>query len=114
MKNHRFAPVCFETLLALCDDEILCNAILKIQEKYYGSVTDKINMDKSYERKMTNTITVDRDGIIEDFLHDVLQNSERYDGRSMLETDIDYVDEMIEIILGSLKRPVVKDVNEMV
>ena len=110
IQNHRFAPVYFKSLLALCDDD-LTGTILELEKRYYESAAE-IESEDVYKRKMANAISVERNRVIDCFLRDVLKRTEKYCDIGVQSSKKDYVDAIIDIIVGSLKRPVVRDVND--
>ena len=50
--------------------------------------------------------------MIDCFLQDVLKRTEKYCDSGVQSSKKDYVDAIIDIIIGSLKRPIVRDVND--
>ena len=61
---------------------------------------------------MANAISVERNRVIDCFLQDVLKRTEKYCDSGVQSSKKDYVDAIIDIIIGSLKRPIVRDVND--
>ena len=112
LKHNKFAPVYFKTLLAMCSQENLVRSILDLEEKYYRSVSEAISHGEKYERKMADLFCTDNDEIVDAFINDTLTKVEEYRCENVSNNRTDYVDEMIEIIFGSLDRPVVRGVND--
>lgn len=112
LKYNRFAPVYFKPLLAMCMNQRLEKAIRELERGYYESVTKALNKGMGYERKMTDSFSAYRNSIIDDFLNEALVKTEKFQGKDFRVIEIDYVGEIIEIILDSLKRPEVKNVND--
>lgn len=112
IKHEKFAPVYFRTLLAMCNNEKIEDAILKLEKRYYSSVAEKVQEGKLYERKMANSISVEKSSIIDNFLEEILKSTEVYYCDKIKENGKDYVERIISIILDSLNRPIVKDINE--
>lgn len=112
LKYSRFAPVYFKPLLAMCMNQRLEKAIRELERGYYESVTKALNKGMGYERKMTDSFSAYRNSIIDDFLNEALVKTEKFQGKDFRVIEIDYVGEIIEIILDSLKRPEVKNVND--
>lgn len=112
IQNNRFAPVYFKSLLALCDKEEITMAILDMEKKYYDAIAEKIRQGLTYERKMADYFCVDNNDLIDCFLQDIMVKAERYCNNNVESGKKDYVDAIIDIIIGSLKRPLVRDVND--
>lgn len=111
LKHNRFAPVYFKSLLAMCMNERLEKTILELERGYYELVAKAINSGKGYERKMADLFSTYRNDIIDNFLNEVLAKTEKYQCNDFRGIEVNYVGEIIEIILDSLKRPEVKDIN---
>lgn len=111
LKYNKFAPVYFQSLLATCRNENLVKAILKLQESYYESATETLNLEKKYERQSVANFRTYRDSIIDDYLSEVLVKTEKYSCDVFCRPEHDYINEIIDIINDSLTRPEVKDVN---
>lgn len=112
LKHQKFAPVYFKTLLAMCSQEDLVRNILRLEDEYYSSVSEAIRCGKKYERKMANLFSCDNNIIIDAFINDILKQTEVFKGENVQRGKADYVDEIINIILGSLNRPTIKGVND--
>lgn len=112
IKFNRFAPVYFKSLLVLCEDDKLENRILDLEKKYYKMTAEKLESGETYERKMSNSLNVEHDSVIDDFLEMVLEKTKKdYEGNVNIGKE-KYVDGIIGIILDSLKRPIVRGVND--
>lgn len=114
IKNKRFAPVYFPTLLSFCENEELYKNILSLKDKYYDSMWELVEKPESnYKRKMANAVLCEHDSVIDKYLLNVLEESkaERTLLKSRMDKKIDKVEAMIEMISDSLCRPEVKDVN---
>ncbi len=112
LKHHRFAPVYFKSLLAMCDREELAKSIVCLEKTYHRSVSEAINCGEKYERKMSNLFCTENDEMIDTYINNILKISGECNCGNAQGSRTDYVDEIIEIILGSLDRPVVKGVND--
>ena len=113
VKYQRFAPVYFPTLLEFCEKKEVREEIEELQRKYYNTA-DLLSTGNGtdYKRKMANSIPVLRNEIIDNFLLETLMNTEEWKNKSYGQEQKDSVDQIISIIINSLQRPVVKNVNE--
>lgn len=113
MEYFRFPPVYFKSLLAMCNDNKLRNAIINLEQEYYSVIDDELRKNKNYQRKMGDFILAKSDNyIIDHFIDKILIKSEHYDKGNLENSNENYVDSIINIVLDSLQRPIVKDVND--
>ena len=96
----------------MCSQEDLVRNILRLEDEYYSSVSESIRCVKKYERKIYNLFSFDNNIIIDAFINDILKQTEVFKGENVQRGKADYVDEIINIILGSLNRPTIKGVND--
>lgn len=114
MEHFRFPPVYFKSLLAMCNNDKLKDAIINLEQEYYNAIEEEMRISKHYERKMGDYIHAKTDSVvIDDFIDKILIKSEHYSVGDVENSRENYVDRIINIVLDSLQRPVVKDVNDI-
>lgn len=112
MKYNRFAPVYFPTLLEFCENERVKIEIKKLNNMYYSETMKFFEKKENFfERKLANGILTFRNEIIDEFLSSTLLTAEIVFSSEAEKNDADYVENIINIIIDSLSRPKVKDVN---
>ena len=100
IKNNRFAPVYFKTLLSLCRNEELAKAVLKLEEDYYSFDLSEVESG-NYERKMMAQRKTVRNDVIDGFLRQIVDQTQNYEGK-MPKSGTDYRGKVVEIILDAL------------
>ena len=112
IKYNRFAPVYFPTLLEFCENEEVKGEIKKLNNMYYTETMNFLEKKENFfERKVANRILTSRNEIIDEFLFNTLSTAEIASSSEARKNDADYIENIINIIIDSLSRPKVKDVN---
>ena len=111
LKYNRFDPVYFKTLLKMCKYQELKAAIIKLEKKYYESVANTLSSGEKYKRKMGDYFNTHRDNVIDCFLEKVLAETAGYSCSDVIKNTSDCVSGILDIIFGSLHRPIVKGIN---
>ncbi len=112
IERDKFAPIYFPTILKLCDNQSMEIEIKKLENRYYEETNQLIKENRQgYKRKMSNLICVSKNEIIDSYIEEVLDMSKKYQNTKVVQSDKDYVEDIIDIVIKSLMRPTVKDVN---
>ncbi len=113
VEYQRFAPVYFPTLLGFCKNKEVRAAIEQLQKGYYHTADILYNKsEEEYTRKMANSITVNRNEVIDSYLLETLSKVELWKKKKQLQQADDSVEQIISIIIDSLQRPLVRGVND--
>ena len=102
IKRNRFAPIYSKSLLAMCDNEKLKEAIITSEMKYYSLMNDKIKSGQQFERKMTSRLSAERNSVIDSFINEVLHKTEGYCTDNIKIENINYIEAIIDIVLESV------------
>lgn len=113
IEKERFAPVFFPTLFLFCDDERIRIEIEDLKRRYYSTAEEMYQRNPlEYKRKMANTITTEKNDILDAYLVNTLDLVKRYVNQQSVMERCDYVEYIIKLIIDSLNVVAVRDVNE--